>query len=784
MAIAAHQSRLAVLLGGCEYAVVRLNGREEFNRPFQYQLWIVVHAHELLNQYLNSSAHISMTAPDGGQRHVHGIVSGVYHDQPLGEDSHLWRVDISSHLYRLSLRTDTRLLLNQDLPQIIADICSRHDLGANSPSCDWTSQYSNRPHTLQARESDFAFLARICSHNGLLFWSETQGEAEQLCFTDSSSRCLPLPREVMQFRPSGGLDKLVSANDILTLEQEASLVTDQYLVHDVSEHTDSALIASRNLPGSGKSAYSTTQDSFGEGLSASNEAGKRAQLIAQIGCATQFLVHISTHAADLTVGRILRIEAERADLAGDFLIIAIDHELRQYAGLGLGGSDDCPYTNRVTLVPRETAYRVKKTALPELPFTFQARIESRDDTATLDAGGRTRYRQHNDSEAKSFGENSINTRRMQPLGGPGNGHQPGWHMPLLDGAEVLVSCLNSDPDRPMIVGTLPNPENRSPVTSANPHQNIIRTAHGQELLFDDRQEGPVISLKTFAGHNILHLNAARAEHLIRLASDQGLAEIYVKQTIHTQCDDSLTETVGNNRTLVVEEKHETVTNQSEIHHQAATDALLRGANNIQLESGQNTEFETGQNMTLDISENTTITVGGSRAAINVDSGSLTMQASGAITIEGKGGGDIVIGQNGSGIKMDPTGIITLFGTNIDVQGAVSLNGKVNIDITSPPSVSLPAAIGAATVIGIGELIDQTVERESDEPFDLTINITDNYMNQLPGHFDELKGLRWAFTSDCGDERSGVIDSHTVVIKEVRIREYYEFGIENMPIHLD
>ncbi len=783
MAIAAHQSRLAVMLGGSEYAVVRLNGREEFNRPFQYQLWIVVHAHELLNQYLNSSAHISMTAPDGGQRHVHGIVSGVYHDQPLGEDSHLWRVVISSHLYRLTLRTDTRLLLNQDLPQILADICSRHDLGT-SPYCDWTKAHPTRPHTLQARESDFDFLARLCSCNGILFWSEMKTGTEQLCFTDSSSRCLPLPRETMTFRQSSGQEKTVTTDDILSLEQRATLVPDQYLVHDVSEHNDSTLSASRNLPDGGKSAFSTMDVSFGEGLTSTSEAAEQAQLNAQIGSATQVTLHIATHAPDLAVGRILRINADMAHVAGDYLITSIRHELRQYAGLGLGGNEDCPYTNRVILVPRETAYRVPKTKPPQLPFTFQARIESRHDNATLDAGGRTRYRQHNDSETKPFGENSIDTRRMQPLGGPGNGHQPGWHMPLLDGTEVLVSCLNSDPDRPMIVGTLPNPENRSPVTSANPHQNIIRTAQGQELLFDDKLDEPVISLKTFAGHNMLHLNASKAEHLIRLASDEGLAEIYAKQTILTKSGDSLTETIGSNRTLVVEEKHETVTNKGEIHHQAATDALLCSTNNIQLESGQNSEFEAGQDMTLDISENTTITVGGSRAAINVDSGSLTMQASGAITIEGKGGGDIVIGQNGAGIKMDPTGIITLFGTNIDVQGAVSLNGKVNIDITSPPSVSLPAAIGAATVIGIGELIDQTVERESDEPFDLTINITDNYMNQLPGHFDELKGLRWAFTSDCGDERSGVIDSHTVVIKEVRIREYYEFGIENMPIHLD
>ena len=201
---------------------------------------------------------------------------------------------------------------------------------------------------------------------------------------------------------------------------------------------------------SGKSDLNTCAVEFAPGLSSEDEAADRVRLNAQIGCATLCTLELTTHAPDLQVGRVVRIDAGEfgARTSGDYLVIRLDHELRQYAGLGLGGESDTPYSCTATLVARETPYFVAKTALPQLPLTFQARIESTETTADLDANGRTRYRQYNDSHSKKHGQNSIYTRRLQPLGGPGHkGHQPGWHQPLHDGAEILLSCLNSDPDR-------------------------------------------------------------------------------------------------------------------------------------------------------------------------------------------------------------------------------------------------------------------------------------------------------------------------------------------------
>ena len=729
-----------------------------------------------------------MTAPGGEERQVHGLVSSVCHQQELPDHQQLWQLDISSQLYRLQQFSDTRLLLDERLPDIIRETCGRHGLDDHQLSCDWSGPFPARPTTLQAGESDFDFLARLCSRNGILFWSDIMEDQEILHFADSSSHCLPLPRAPLEYRPGAGLDHDVSSNDLLSLTLGARLVSDRYLACDVAEEAPGqTILAVRDLPGNGQSGYSTTQVDYGSGLTGLDDATDLAQLLAQTGQAQQQSLEITSHAADLQVGRIVRIEAEAfgSGISGDYLIVEMTHRLRQYSGLGLGGESDCPYTNQVVLIPREIPYRIPLTPLPELPLTFTARIESKDLTAQLDTAGRTRYRQHNDNNTKPFGQNSIFTRRLQPYGGPGNGHQPGWYLPQQQASEVLVSCLNNDPDRPLIVGALPNQANPSPVTSANNYQNRLRTAGDQELCLDDQIDVPVISLRTFAGHNLLHLNAAKTEHLVRLASEQGLAEFYAKQTMALQSGATLTETIGNDRIQVVEEQHRTVTNQAEIHQQAATDVLLRGANNIGLDAGQNIEIETGQDLAIDITNSASIKVDGSSAAINVASGRMIMQADGAINISGNGGGDIVIGQAGAGIKMDPTGNITLFGNAVDFQGAVSLNGNVNMDITSPPSVSLPAGVAASAVLGIGELESaESSSAEGTQQLTLKIELIDIFGgdNELRATLASLyEGAPCVVTTDSSEIYETQVKDYKIEIADFDVRQRFQLNIDGLHV---
>jgi type VI secretion system secreted protein VgrG len=68
---------------------------------------------------------------------------------------------------------------------------------------------------------------------------------------------------------------------------------------------------------------------------------------------------------------------------------------------------------------------------------------------------------------------------------PRGGSAYGLHFPLHVGTEVAISHVNGDPDRPIIVGSVPNPETLTPVVSDNATQSVIRTRAGIHVEFED-----------------------------------------------------------------------------------------------------------------------------------------------------------------------------------------------------------------------------------------------------------------------------------------------------------
>ena len=66
------------------------------------------------------------------------------------------------------------------------------------------------------------------------------------------------------------------------------------------------------------------------------------------------------------------------------------------------------------------------------------------------------------------------------------GENYGTHFPLRAGAEVLVGFVGGDPDRPAIVGAVPNPLKPSPVTAKDASAHRMSTASGIKFEIVDR----------------------------------------------------------------------------------------------------------------------------------------------------------------------------------------------------------------------------------------------------------------------------------------------------------
>jgi type VI secretion system secreted protein VgrG len=95
----------------------------------------------------------------------------------------------------------------------------------------------------------------------------------------------------------------------------------------------------------------------------------------------------------------------------------------------------------------------------------------------------------------------VPLRLMQPHAGAASG----VHLPLRKDAEVLVAFTDGDPDRPVILGALPNPANPSLITSSNNKDNILKTPGGHQLLLADEEGKRQIKVTTADGKSAIRL---------------------------------------------------------------------------------------------------------------------------------------------------------------------------------------------------------------------------------------------------------------------------------------
>jgi phage baseplate assembly protein gpV len=123
--------------------------------------------------------------------------------------------------------------------------------------------------------------------------------------------------------------------------------------------------------------------------------------------------------------------------------------------------------------------------------------------AEVDDVGRYHVRFMFDTSSAPSGKASRPMRMAQPHAGPNYG----LHFPLRHGVEVVLTCINGDPDRPIITGAVPNPATPSTVISKNNTHNLIRTGGGSEIDIDDTTGSERIRLSTPFAESMFQLGA-------------------------------------------------------------------------------------------------------------------------------------------------------------------------------------------------------------------------------------------------------------------------------------
>ncbi|VAW99793.1 hypothetical protein MNBD_GAMMA21-2341 [hydrothermal vent metagenome] len=689
----ANKAKITIDVNGSPHPALSMEGEETVSEGFHYVVTLLTDKYAPLNSFVGATTKMAFHGQDGIARTVIGVVTRMHE---LGwKDEQTMRIELTfeSNLSRLKYTTDTRIILGHSVPDLIKQTCERNGLLKDQLHFDLSRAYPVKPYTLQADETDWAFISRLAANSGIYFYSIAKDDQEVIVFTDHNAHCPYIAREVLSFIAPSGSNEDVMGQALVGvhhLAATARLGIPQSRVHDYNEETPSTNLLASTAIEPTTSIHSTPQPGetlFGLGTRSLDESDQHSKRIAECAQVVALDLTAQNNVVDMAAGHICSLEASQFDAQynADYFITTVTHKASQFAGHN-EGDPDIAYRNKATCIKRETPYRSKTVPHPEMPMTMTARIESDGPYAHLDEQGKYKLRALFDLSKTKHTQATIPMRRVSPYGGLPNESNVGFHTPLHDGDEVLISCLNGDPDRPMIVGTVPNPDRVSPVTSANPSVNRLRTMSDNELTFDDTKNKEAITLRTYEGYNILHMDAAEVGHKVRLASEHGAMSTFAKKNIHRESGDTMTERIGNDRLVKVKNKHRTETQTKEIHHQAKTDHLHAAHNNLNSESGQNTELKSGRHTIIDVEDNVNITIKGANGMFaTVRNGEVFIQSANKIDIKGQGGGDITFEQSGGGFKINSGGVVSFYGKKVFFggSGGVQLNGKVNYSVPGP-----------------------------------------------------------------------------------------------------
>lgn len=710
------KNRLSLNINSKEYVAFSAKGMEALNTPFEFTIQTAAPSFEVAKSWLNGRAVFKIFANDYSSRVFSGWVTKV-HPRAVHPDLGFY-VDIvvRSAMWKQTLSGGVRFFLDNSTIDIVKKMLSEQPTLFGVTKFHLSRQYEVYPFVHQVLdEANSHFINRILAKEGIHWWTEAnENEDEIVHFSDQMPSDAPMLMHsnfmVVNSFSAEAYDPHFVGMHAFKLRHRwvpVSSIVSAYN-DDTPSHLSKATSGKEKL----KAHY------YGTGSITQSHTQKEAMLRDRFLQSEKKILEVKGNAIEIVAGHQVKIEDKL------YFIKKITHEVRPHDGSD-EPEQECIYTNDIVAAPVEFPYAPEITDKRHMtPPYMIAHVESRTEHATLNREGYYKVRFNCDLSGRLKTEASHWIRCMQLSGGPlSQLEKPvGFHSPLYDGAEVLIGFLQNDPDRPVIIGSLPNKINTSVVTNQNAFENRWRTKADNELKMVDKPGEESITLRTYGGLNHLELDANKNGNKIILESKKGLLKVHAERSIEFKTENDTYETIGNDKIEVVQQSHY-MDVKGNVCYQAEKDIKIRADHSIYFSSMKTLHYQAGVNLT--------VTAGGGSIiseeddiCIDVEGGNILITAD-EILITGDGSGDIEFsvgdGESAAGFKIDKIGDITLFGENILFEAdTIILDGIVN-------SISTPAPKQPAGFVGMATDPKEPLELfVTPEERDTKANVVDQY----------------------------------------------------------
>jgi type VI secretion system secreted protein VgrG len=456
--------------------VIGVVGREALSEPFRFEVEFELPAHEPVpfHRLLGHDLTLLLRLEESPDRLINGVVEELEED-PSEKSFRRCRATLVPRFALLAHRHQSRVFQGKSVPEMLQAVLEELDV-----AYELTGTYRPRNYCVQYRESNLAFASRLMEDEGIHYYFRHREDGHQMVITDTASH-LDLP----------GGSRIVF--DPIEKEQRAR-VRHWESFQDIVPSRLTFWDYHHELPLQPVEASAALLESISVGTASQRlRAGFNAQLEVHdgpLGLAAHF-DDIGPDGRDSfdglkplydTAWEVARRRGEEAAVgalditgrgdyatfrpgftftleghpgaAGRYYLTRVEHRVTQPPPRS-DGTTEFRYDNEFACLPADLPFRpARRTPQPHIAGLHTAVVVGpREHVVHVDRHGRVRIQFR-------WGGESCWVRVAQVWAGKGWG---ACFWPRV-GHEVAVAFEDGDPDRPVVVGSLYNADNRPPFT--------------------------------------------------------------------------------------------------------------------------------------------------------------------------------------------------------------------------------------------------------------------------------------------------------------------------------
>ncbi len=449
--------RLKTQLGDDALLLESYTGSERISAPFRFLLRVLSPDATIdMRGLLSKPGVISIKLDDDEtERHIHGNFSRVKLLEWGDDGMAAYELEMVPWFWFMHHFFDSRIFQHKTAPQIIEQVFK--DRGYTDYKLALQGSFPEREYCVQFRETDFNFISRLMEEEGILYYFEQSADKHTMVLTNANSSLAVCPHKAKaQFMPASGGH--LNEDTVATIEEEFAVGTKKASVNDYDfEKPKTGLHAT--LSGGSAGEVGEWYDHPGK-YTTKGDGDRYARIRLEEREAANLTVRGQGNCLGFECGFRFTLEEHfRPDVNQEYVLTSVEH-WAQNTSYRSGDGTEYEYQNTFEAIPFSVPYRPPRLARKPVVHGNETALvvgKSGEEIWT-DKYGRVIVQFYWDREGKRDEKSSCWIRVASGWAGKG------WGMVNIPriGQEVVVSFLDGDPDRPLIIGSVYNADQTVP----------------------------------------------------------------------------------------------------------------------------------------------------------------------------------------------------------------------------------------------------------------------------------------------------------------------------------